>query len=1185
MIKKMSAFFARFFALGAALLLSGGLTAANYAILGLSYASGDPSIHINSSITVQMEVASYTQTYGVSVTAANTFSATLTSPDFAAIVSPAVLFVTDGRRTWQVNHPGGGATSIAISAANVMSVIIGSTAIDYNTLANQTFRVYGGGALVTNLSAGLKTVYADLGAFAKVQLYDDGSHGDGLSGDGVWTGVYNVPDLGFVISGAHFFGVAGVNQSFAGNSPFQSPQSVDIDALRPAINTYQFSTNKPNYNGILYISGACQDTSCLEGGVDRSSTNAQGRFDFTVNKRGSVVAVDIKDGFGTLKRSLPRVTIPPSASNLNGWITWDGRDDLGNYLADGVYIAHLGISDFNSVQGVTLTTPVRITSVRMDIKDISLTPAGLQTEPAIVNGIITRIAARVEIFREGSTGLGKLKASLANLGWTLSGNFNQPSRALSWLYSLPEVDFLKPDGSVGFTMNGYDSSAAHDTDYDYLNFFLSDPRFAGTSVEDTNFPIGFPNCYFANLSSPNPLYPANGSTVNVADGNGNNDWDIIYPFNITAGTPGSPDKMEANISFAILGNTPAAGSYRFRIRSLLSSLEPMVDRLVDTPSEVDRCVSGSPPVYFGRYIHFVPSAKPSGFPTSPRGYGIYSEDSSVLFSVSTNQPPTSDTTAPVVVVSDPLADSEVVPGIYSSSKPLSVQVQDLESAITVDPNRTNLRLFRVDASGTQVPIGGQGNPDGGNPSNLLTLYFKPNSPINAGGNYLLRVNACNVNGLCVSKDVAFKVQDRAAPGVAGVELVLSTQTLPFALTLNQTAPDGPVDNVTEIRAQLAMPQGSTNTIDWDASTISLIRNYGTTATASTTVPLKRVAPLPGAVPSDGKLRYALLTPIDYAGNFEVIVQTFAKDGSGNVFSGPASFINPQFITQVNTQVFKLYYPLPSDGTYEGVTGLKPITITSGGLPVSQTALGIQLPNYSLLPPASGYVPLSSTAGGAHGFRFVLAGTGVLTSPLRFDYAVANPVRFKFYYNDSDLPAGVPKTSLALLGYNGSSWQVVGNASHDSTAVTRNSFTVDAPLSANAFTAYGIFYSAPSSGPGALPTPTPVLFKDTRAFNPVSSNAVLRRARFYYGSAAPKEMQARIFDTSGVLVRTLSLGQEIKPSDFSIDPIYGSQAYWFEWDGRNDAGTLVRNGLYLVRWNLVRTDGSSDTATKPVALIK
>jgi hypothetical protein len=148
-----------------------------------------------------------------------------------------------------------------------------------------------------------------------------------------------------------------------------------------------------------------------------------------------------------------------------------------------------------------------------------------------------------------------------------------------------------------------------------------------------------------------------------------------------------------------------------------------------------------------------------------------------------------------------------------------------------------------------------------------------------------------------------------------------------------------------------------------------------------------------------------------------------------------------------------------------------------------------------------------------------------------------------------------------------------------------------PIGLPAYSVYGIFYAStsPSLTGTATAVPTPLPFKPTRSFNPTSSNQLLRRAKFFYhvvGSGPPpRELEVKIYDTAGTLVRSLSMGQGVNPLDIESDPLYPNSANFFTWDGANDTGNLVKNGIYLVRWKLTRSDGSTDVQTKLVALIK
>jgi hypothetical protein len=156
----------------------------------------------------------------------------------------------------------------------------------------------------------------------------------------------------------------------------------------------------------------------------------------------------------------------------------------------------------------------------------------------------------------------------------------------------------------------------------------------------------------------------------------------------------------------------------------------------------------------------------------------------------------------------------------------------------------------------------------------------------------------------------------------------------------------------------------------------------------------------------------------------------------------------------------------------------------------------------------------------------------------------------------------------------------------STNVTNNAFVIDLPDALPAYAAYAVFYPSTNNNSGALTTPTAVPFKNTRSFNPVHRDPLFRKARIYYSDVPVKDLEARVYDTAGQLLRTLNVANGgLRLTDLQTDPAFGSVAYYFEWDGRNDAGTLGRNGIYLIRWKLTRYDGSVESQTKPVAMIK
>jgi len=165
------------------------------------------------------------------------------------------------------------------------------------------------GNLVTAASPGGPQLNSDLAGFANVVLFDNGTNGDAFGFDGVWSGIYNVPDLGLSIAGGKLYGQAVLNSVISSNGPLQSVVSFAIDAVRPNIETINFTTNRTSYNGVMYLSSLSQGT------TTPNPNNAQGRFDITVNKRGTQVDIVINS---SVPKQLSTLIIPPSATNPSG---------------------------------------------------------------------------------------------------------------------------------------------------------------------------------------------------------------------------------------------------------------------------------------------------------------------------------------------------------------------------------------------------------------------------------------------------------------------------------------------------------------------------------------------------------------------------------------------------------------------------------------------------------------------------------------------------------------------------------------------------------------------------------------------------------------------------------------------------------------------------------------------------
>jgi hypothetical protein len=355
------------------------------------------------------------------------------------------------------------------------------------------------------------------------------------------------------------------------------------------------------------------------------------------------------------------------------------------------------------------------------------------------------------------------------------------------------------------------------------------------------------------------------------------------------------------------------------------------------------------------------------------------------------------------------------------------------------------------------------------------------------------------------------------------------------------------------------------------------------------------------IPSNGQLQYTILTPLNGSGTYEIVTQTESEDASGNKYSGPAPLTNgtdtPKFTTAVCALCVDILYQNYQSASYPAVTGMMPITVTGSSLlgnistDTNPLLVQVQQPQLSTLPPDNGYFHLS-TFQGTNAISFLINDVPLTAGPT-WTYLAANPPVFNLYFTYVDLTtaaamtgAQVSPSSLTVRGYN-NGWSQVTGASIplDDQGTTNEAFVFTPPNGLPADQYYVIAFPYNLTYTGQTPAVTPmVTWANTRAFNPNASNPIYQQAVFYYSYIQPASMEARIYDTAGRLVRDLTIANGgIQPNLFATQ--YGTVQYYFTWNGTNDAGVQVRNGLYLVRWNETGIDGSTSAQTKPVALIK
>ncbi|HTB23430.1 MAG TPA: choice-of-anchor X domain-containing protein [bacterium] len=1205
-------------------------------ILSLSFDSTFPSQFIGTTLTVdvtaiypqtQISVNPVTFTVGTngSVTLNGTFSG-------QGISASTPLFISDGQRTWEFTSASGSSVVLdnaaLLSAGHAGDEPLSWVVADYSTLFNSTFQAYVG-TLITGATAGTQ-VTVDVGQFAQLSLFDNGLNSDHTANDGIWTGLFTVPNNGTEVTNANFYGFFEVADTASSNQDFQSIKTCSFDMKLPEIVLESSSTTNSNYNGDLYLSTLCQGWSAANP-ANVIASSAQAQFNFTVNKPNTIVDVSISSNgsWSMVTKNLPSYIFANNAASLAGQDYWSGDDGNQNFVYDGIYTVTYNIHDTNGLYGIPVTSQIKVVSLKLSISNITLTPPSIPTAPVITNGSLTDVNYTVSLTNDSADYVAMNK-SLEVLGWKDAGQtsstfltnygnvttvaingINSVSDAESTIWTYNQPGTLSAGGAFTPFAAGTDSS-----DWDTIEASFLYPFLAAYSEDQNMVPESVNNeVCVTSTAQPNIIDFSVGTTVISGDGDKGNDW-LPKGFNALGGVNGNyplyaaggfisslqPATISAQDGYDWYGSTPAQGNYRLDLQSTLTGLA-FSGTFGSTPSVVDACAPTAAAAYVADAFHFWPQTQqdvPSGVIWgTPQGDAISTQNTSAIFSVQNGGGTTSDNTPPQYISSNPPTNGIEQPEVYSASNPLWVQFQDLTTAF----NTAGSVSYATLTGPNGITIGGSSSTNGGSISNTggngLVVYFYPSAPIVNGGNYTLEAFTCNSNGLCAEQTVPFSVFDTASPEIQANGVVLfDTNNNQYPLSLCQSGVPGPYQDISKVSVSIQMPPTSKNTIEWGGCSVSLYQ-VSVTASGDVKQPVNMTLVSTGSLGTQGTMTYQISPAIDSAGLWEVDTFTESVDSSLNLHPGPALLSapcsnNPQFSTAGCLTCVSLLYP----NQELAISGETPITITSSATGLTMTTASVEAVKPTALPAAPGYDFLQSTNDSALGFEVNASGSPLGTS-LAWSYPLATPVDFTLYYNSSDLGAitatagSSAASDLVVLGYNNGSWSAISGVNMPtSPTASNNACSFQAPNGATADIYYALAYAqsltnTPVATGTVSPasTPTAISLPNTRAFDPWNSNPLYQKARFYYSSVAPATMEARVYDTSGRLIRDLTLGNGISATQTAPTDTMGDVEYYFTWDGTNDSGTVVHNGIYLVRWTESGIDGSHNTQTRPVALIK
>jgi hypothetical protein len=681
-----------------------------------------------------------------------------------------------------------------------------------------------------------------------------------------------------------------------------------------------------------------------------------------------------------------------------------------------------------------------------------------------------------------------------------------------------------------------------------------------------------------------------------ADGNIANDWSAARLLEITGGDDLNPSNMHADYYFewqdAVI---PPPGAYEIHLRGILTGLTFSI--LKTTGSEADPC---SPTAQYSGYpTHFWPTAKTelgSNCGTCA-GKGMFVENNKMVLVISDNPPGDTDLTPPSVVGTDPANNTTVVPGLYGPGKPIAVSVHEDQSPL--DRNNSYLKLQRNLGTVTEF-VEGVSTFDGAVGGKDGVLYFIPKNSLDTGGTYTIQITVCNIGtpgaGKCLNTTSTFVIEDKTAPQLFSAWAVTAFGVSYQVYSGTQTGLfPTPLDSLKEISVTIMIPSGNgtTNIINPDLCSLSLIRTTDN-AQVPITLESKQLA-------TDSRsltLTYRLDQIYYQSASFRIDVSAASQNPLDQTKTYAATITNPPsfFTSNPGNLVNICQGPCGAGSTvvlsmlsYTAVTGSvgNPTAAMQSITPNAATIYGLSLNPASIPALPSGYSLLPNTAP----LQFGVGAIPIYNMNFKSDATVNVTV----YFDSVNIPAGLTPTSISVKGY---TYKLLVNPWQDLPAtftpvMGRNLITFSyVSTGANGVTIPDVFVvvypQSAAIASGFTPTPVPVAldFGNTRSFNPKHVDPVHRSAVFYYSYVPVADVEARVFNVGGTLIRTLTVkNNDISLVAFTTDPATGKNGYFFTWDGTNDSKDLVKNGIYLVRYRVKLLDGNVTTENKVVALIR
>jgi hypothetical protein len=221
-----------------------------------------------------------------------------------------------------------------------------------------------------------------------------------------------------------------------------------------------------------------------------------------------------------------------------------------------------------------------------------------------------------------------------------------------------------------------------------------------------------------------------------------------------------------------------------------------------------------------------------------------------------------------------------------------------------------------------------------------------------------------------------------------------------------------------------------------------------------------------------------------------------------------------------------------------------------------------------------------------------ASYAVLGSPIRFGLnsgyqfpLTINPlmatVVVRVHFGTSELntltASGMDETNITVWQWDGTIWTQVTNSGNAITNGADHYFEF-AITNLEANNVFALMYVTP-----AVPLAT-FKFSSTKGFNPTKESSKI----YYTDSLAGVEnIKAAVYGLNGALVRKSEYKNSSDTALFTGNDLnpYGAEVkYYYAWDGKNDSGAYVKNGVYVIKMQIEKTSGK-ENISRVIAVIK